>query len=177
MPGVNEMADEATGKIGKEAITPDGKIKDPTPAETDILSEITPEEDALQAKEILQDMVAGIAASAMIIGIIGSLIIQSSRIPFCLGVLLGAGTAGLMLWHMYVTIDRALDMDADSAVKYTKKSATLRILMAGAAFVIGAFLPKIFHLIGVLLGTLCLKFSAYLQPLTHKALKNFRKGR
>lgn len=140
-------------------------------------SEITPEEDSLQAKETLLSMAAGIAACMILLGIAGSFIAGSYRGVYLCGLGLGGCVAVLMLWHMYVTIDRALDMDSESAAKYTKKCSAFRMGMAAAAFMAGAFLPSVFHIFGILLGILCLKFSAYLQPLTKKVLKIFRKGR
>lgn len=166
--GFEEIEETKESKVLKEAESV------PEPEE---MINISPEEDALQAKETLQDMTAGIVACMVLLGAVGGMIAGNSRLTYLLGLLLGGGTAGLMLWHMYVTIDRALDMDSETAVKYTKKCAMFRILLAAAAFAVSAFLPDIFHIFGVLAGVLCLKFSAYLQPLTHKALKNFRKGR
>ena len=138
---------------------------------------IDPEEDAMNAKETVRDMALGLVVCAVVFAAAGSLLMLRGWYRWVLGVVLGAAAAGLMLWHLYVSIDRALDMDEDSANKYMKKSAIQRILIAAAAFVIGAFLPKVFHIFGVLAGGLSLKFAAYLQPLTHKAINYLNKGR
>lgn len=137
---------------------------------------IDPVEDALNAKETLFDMAVGLIVCAAVIAVVGSIFVgQAYR--FVLGVLLGAAVAGLMLRHLYVSLDRALDMDEEHASKYMKKSAVLRILMAGAGLLLGALFPKIFHIFGIFIGLLCLKFTAYLQPLTHKVIKILSKGR
>lgn len=138
---------------------------------------IDPAEDAMNAKETVRDMALGLVACAAVIAAAGSLLMLHVWYRWVLGVVLGAAAAGLMLWHLYVSIDRALDMDADSATRYMKKSAVKRILIAAAAFVIGAFFPKVFQIFGVLAGVLSLKFTAYLQPLTHKAINYLNKGR
>lgn len=138
---------------------------------------IDPEEDVKNASETIRDMSVGLAACTVAIAAVGCIFMQAQWLHWVLGVLLGAAVAGLMLRHLYVTIDRALDMDGEHASKYMKKSATLRLLMAGTALAIGAFLPGIFHVFGVFAGLLCLKFTAYLQPLTHKVLKFLSKGR
>lgn len=137
---------------------------------------IDPAEDALNASETIRDMALGLALAAAVLAAAGCIFVREERYRWVFGVLLGAAAAGLMLRHLYVTIDRALDMDEEHASKYMKKSATLRILMAGVALAAGALLPELFHVFGVLAGVLCLKFSAYLQPLTHKAIKFFSKG-
>lgn len=153
--------------------TPEPEI----PAADDETMHIDPAEDALNASETIRDMALGLALCAAVLAAAGGIFLQAEWHRWVFGVLLGAAVAGLMLRHLYVTIDRALDMDADHATKYMKKSATLRILMAGAALAAGAFLPGIFHVFGVFAGILCLKFAAYLQPLTHKAVKFLSKGR
>ena len=56
----------------------------------------------------------------------------------------------------------------------------LLVLSGGvdSSVVAALLLPKWFSIFGVALGVLSLKFSAYLQPLTHKVLQNFiNKGR
>ncbi len=138
---------------------------------------IDPEEDAMNAKETVRDMALGLVLCAMVFAAAGSLFMLREWYRWVLGVALGAAAAGLMLWHLYVSIDRALDMDADSATRYMKKSAIKRILIAAAVFAIGACFPKVFHVFGVLAGVLSLKFTAYLQPLTHKAINYLNKGR
>ncbi len=144
--------------------------------EEELLPMPTPEEDARQIKETVRDMVTGILFFSFIFGAVGGIIAGEAWYRWVLGVILGTGTAGLMLWHMYVTIDRALDMDEESANKYMKKSAIKRLIMAVAAFAVGGLIPGVFHVLGVLAGVFSLKFSAYLQPLTHKIIKLLSKG-
>lgn len=138
---------------------------------------IDPAQDALNASETVRDMSVGLAACAVVIAAAGCIFMGKEWYRWVLGVALGACVAGLMLRHLYVAIDRALDMDGEHASKYMKKSATLRLLMAAAALALGAFVPEIFHVFGVLAGVLCLKFTAYLQPLTHRIIKFLSKGR
>lgn len=139
--------------------------------------QIDPEQDAQNASETVRDMAVGVAGCALVLAAAGSIFMRQEWYRWVLGVLLGACVAGLMLRHLYVAVDRALDMDGEHASKYMKKSATLRLLMAAAALALGAFVPKVFHVFGVFFGVLCLKFSAYLQPLTHKIIKFLSKGR
>ena len=138
---------------------------------------IDPVEDALNASETVRDMAVGLVICAAIFAAAGCLFMGGQWYRWVLGVLLGACAAGLMLRHLYTSIDRALDMDEEHASKYMKKSATLRILIAGAALAAGALVPGVFHVFGVFFGVLCLKFTAYLQPLTHKIIKFLSKGR
>lgn len=191
MPGEEERDNDQAAKTMEDqqqatenASSQELQEKDANPyiidAEPEEIIPISPEEDALQAQETLRDMIVGIAACTIVTAAAGSLLAGVFGIVWykmLAGVLLGGAVAELMLWHMYTSIDRVLDMDADSAVKYTKRSASKRMLMAAAALAVSALLPKLFSVFGVLIGVLSLKFSAYLQPLTHKVIKSINKGR
>ncbi|MDE6874698.1 MAG: ATP synthase subunit I [Lachnospiraceae bacterium] len=154
-----------TGNEGTTQTTDDGTMY------------IDPVEDAQNAAETVRDMAVGLAFLGLVFAAVGCIFSGKDWYRWVLGVLLGTVAAGLMLRHLYAAVDRALDMDEEHATKYMKKSATLRILMAGAALSLGAFFPGVFHVFGVFMGVLCLKFAAYLQPLTHKVLKFLSKGR
>ncbi len=138
---------------------------------------ITPEEDALQIEDALREMFVGIIGMAVLALIVFLIAGGENRLSLILGLTLGTAASGVILWHMYVTIGRAVDMDADSATKYTRKKAIVRMLAWGAVLVISALFPAMFHVVGTLVGLFLLKFTAYLQPLTHKALKSINKGR
>ena len=147
------------------------------PEEIDETTIITPEEDAVQIQDTLKEMAMGIGIFAIIFCIFFLIFGGERRVPLVLGLVMGAVVSELMLRHMYVTIGRAVDMDADSATKYTKKKATLRMLMSGAVLATALLVPSVFHVVGTLAGLFCLKFAAYIQPLTHKVLKSINKGR
>lgn len=69
--------------------------------EEELLPMPTPEEDARQIKETVRDMVTGILFFSFIFGAVGGIIAGEAWYRWVLGVILGTGTAGLMLWHMY----------------------------------------------------------------------------
>jgi hypothetical protein len=86
--------------------------------------------------------------------------------------------AGVMSAHMYHSLEQAMLFDAKNATKKVQKGTALRFLLMVAVLVAALLLPQWISVIGVALGVLSLKFSAYLQPLTHKVLQNFiNKGR
>lgn len=119
-----------------------------------------------------------ICALIMVFGGIISYCISSKWISFVLGVLLGGVIAEILATHMAHTIANALLQDSDGATKYMRKMAVLRSLMMGATIFLALTFSNIFNLIGVLLGILALKFSAYAQPLTSKyIIKFYSKGR
>lgn len=126
----------------------------------------------------LIDLWIGILLYFIIFEIIG-LIFVANRIPYTLGLVTGCVTAGFLAWHMYSSLDTALDMGQEDAIKYSKKNSALRMLvmlvvaLAGMKFSILSF-PA------VITGVLGLKISAFFQPytnshITKKILK--KKGR
>ena len=75
---------------------------------------------------------------------------------------------------MYHSIDRALDMQPKDAEGYMRRAYLLRtviILLAAAA----VHYLKLGYVMAYFVGVLCLKFGAFLQPLTHRFLGKFGK--
>ena len=86
--------------------------------------------------------------------------------------------AGVMSGHMYHALEQAMLYDKETAAKKVQKGTILRFLLMIAGLAAALIFPKWISVIGVALGVLSLKFSAYLQPLTHKVIQNFlNKGR
>ena len=145
-------------------------------AEEEEIIELTPELIAAQEKEMQNTgkaLCIGIVFFNFIFLFIGNLLTKGSA-SFTIGLLLGTLVAYLMACHMQYTIRRAVEMDSDSASGYMKKEAVLRMLLIVIALLFAVFLPKVFHLIGVMLGVLTLKGAALLYPVTNKIL--FNKG-
>ena len=115
-----------------------------------------------EARDTLYSMLLGIIISGVLIGILGTLLYAGSRVPFALGVCLGVLAAVGIAFHLYYTIDRALDMEAEAAVSYTRRMALLRMIGMGIPVVVAVLFPTYFHVLGVFLGELTLKIGAFL---------------
>lgn len=138
--------------------------------------ELTPEVIATQEKEMqntCKSLLIGIVFFSVVFLLIGNLLTKGSA-SFTAGLLLGTFVAGVMVYHMQYTIRRAVEMDGDSASGYIKKVSILRMILIILALLFAVLLPKVFHLIGVMLGVLTLKGAALLYPVTNKIL--FNKG-
>ena len=122
------------------------------------------ENEMQQAKDTLYSLILGTVASGVFFGVLGILFFSGARAAFALGVCLGMVTACSIAVHLYKTIDRALDMAAESAVSYTRRMALLRMGLMGIPVILALLLPDFFHVLGVLLGLLGLKMGAFLQP-------------
>ena len=127
-------------------------------------------------KHMLYELLAGIVFFFLLF-LLGN-IFASNRTAYTLGLLMGCIIAGIMSMHMYHALEQAMLYDEETAAKKVQKGTMLRFLLMIAGLAAALVFPEWISVIGVALGVLSLKFSAYLQPLTHKVLQNFiNKGR
>lgn len=90
---------------------------------------------------------------------------------YCASLWLGILLALLGIWHMYRTLDRALDL-GDSASKVVMSGNLLRY--AVLAIVLGiVMVTDVLNPLIVFLGYMTMKVAAYLQPFTHKICNMF----
>lgn len=131
-----------------------------------------------EEKLTLIEMLLGIIISTTVLMLIGSLIVQK-KAPFALGILFGGAVAVIVLIQLYYSLNKTLDLDSESAKSYSVRHAILRLMIMGAALVVGIVFYHALDILGILLGLLSLKFSAFLQPVIHKliAQKYLQKGR
>ena len=108
----------------------------------------------------------GILACGLLIWIIG-LFIASEKGRFTVSIWLGLLAAFVCTWHMYRSLDRALDYDEATAQKRIYSSYLVRYF-ALAAFLAVVCMSRLADPIPVFLGILTLKLGAYLQPLLHR---------
>lgn len=130
-----------------------------------------------QYHETLVELVIGILPVTLIIGV-GGVFIVSEKLMFCVSLLIGAAAAIFLAVHMFITIDRSLDMVPDDAGKYAKRNYALRLIFMVLVVLCGLKLPFL-HFPGLFLGLLTLKVSVYLRPLTHKFISGriYNEGR
>ena len=128
--------------------------------------------------ETCKQLMVGIIAICVIVMIVGGIIayqLTGHWGNFVLGVLLGGIVAMTLAKHMDYSIQSAMDLDSDGATNYTRKMSMLRYVGMIIAIVLALTFPSVFNIIGVLLGILALKFSAYAQPFTSKYISKNKK--
>ena len=129
-----------------------------------------------ETKQTLYELLAGVVL-CFILFLIGN-IFADNKTAYTLGLLLGCIIAGIMSGHMYHSLQQAMLYDQETAAKKVQKGTIFRFLFMIIGLAAALIFPKWISVIGVALGVLSLKFSAYLQPLTHKVIQNFlNKGR
>ncbi len=114
------------------------------------------------------EMELGILALAILFQI-ASLPFPGDRLARAVSLFLGCLMAFLAVLHMYRTLDRALDLDEKSASKMIYGGYLTRYLSV-TLLLIGSSLTHWLNPLLMLLGCMTLKFTAYLQPFTHKLL-------
>ncbi|MCM1496419.1 MAG: ATP synthase subunit I [Bacteroides sp.] len=95
------------------------------------------------------------------------LIFLENRLRFTLGVLIGYVCVAAMVCHMYLTLEKGLDMNPDSAAKYVRRNSILRYVTLFAVLVAAMLIPQV-SVIAVIIMIYGMKISAFLQPQIHK---------
>jgi len=127
--------------------------------------------------QTLIELLIGIIIITFLIGAVG-LIFVSSKLWFCLSLLIGAVIACIWVISMTMTIETQVELPEDDAVKYGRRHYVLRLIFI-ILVLIGATRFKEIHILGLILGMLTLKLAVYIRPLTIKFIAKIKysKGR
>ena len=117
----------------------------------------------------VRDILFGALLYGVLVEVIG-LIIVENRLSYTLGILYGYLCVIFMTCHMYLTLEKALDMEPKAASKYGMRNSILRYAIMLLLLVVAVLVPKV-SVIAVI--------SAFLQPKVHKYMTSriFREGR
>ena len=119
----------------------------------------------------LIELLIGILLFGCICQIIGAFFVKEIA-SYSSGLWIGIVTALATAVHMYRSLDRALDLDADSAGKKIRAQSIIRyvfiVIIMGITMINGYTNP-----LAAFLGIMGLKVAAYLQPFTHKLIIRF----
>ncbi|MBO5237244.1 MAG: ATP synthase subunit I [Lachnospiraceae bacterium] len=114
----------------------------------------------------VRDLLTGALLYGIIVEIIG-LILVENRLSYSLGILVGYICVVFMVCHMYLTLEKALDMDPDSASKFSTRNNILRYVILVIILMLVAWLPKV-SVMAVIIMIFGMKISAFLQPVISK---------
>lgn len=120
-----------------------------------------------EAKKILREMIIGLFIWSLPVLVILALVAENKPAVIC-GVVIGTLAAAGIIFHMYRHLDIALDMDPESARKHTLKSAFQRTFIMAAVLMVSMIEYRYVHPIGVVLGLMGVKITAYIQPYLHR---------
>lgn len=126
------------------------------------------------ARETLITFEIGIILTGILFGGVGALFVKAP-LQYVLGTAFGMLAACGIAVHLYITIDKTLDMPEEKASGYTRGMAMLRLVLMGIPVIVACLLPNVFNVLGVLFGLTGLKIGAYLQPGILKVIKKLKK--
>lgn len=98
-----------------------------------------------------------------VFGEILGLVFVENRMPYTLGLAAGCVTAAFLAGHIFYTLDAALDMGEDDAVKHFRRNSTIRWFVIVTVVFAGMKLSYL-SFATVIAGILSLKISAFFQP-------------
>lgn len=120
------------------------------------------------------ELLAGILFSGAVLLLIG-ILAAGDKVYFAAGLGIGVLVAIFMTIHIYVSIEKSIDVGEGGARNSVIISYVIRTLVLLASILItGIF--KLGSLVGLLLGILTLKVAAYIQPVTHKFIEGIKSG-
>lgn len=124
-----------------------------------------------QGKRTYYEMLVAIVVQLFIVAVAGALI-SREYVLFPISVIIGGIVAVSILRNMKKSIDIALDLDSETAKRYGRRQAIIRITLMGLILCVAFYFKKYVEPWGVCLGMFTLKFSAYLQPVVHKCFES-----
>lgn len=125
---------------------------------------------------MLLDLLLGITAY-LIFGLMIIMIVLPDKLYSGMGFLVGVFMAVGVLFHMAYSLEDSVSMREHEALKHTRKTYALRMVVFSLVFVIFIFIDVI-DIVSMLFGVFSLKVSAYIQPFTNKLKTKYTsKGR
>lgn len=121
-----------------------------------------------QVKKTVNGFLLGIGIYTGIMELIG-LCFSHNKVSYTLGLLFGSVVAVLVMIHIVTTLDRALDLQEQQAVKYTRKQALLRLGMMLIALIVAISIEQL-NFVAVVIGMLGLKLGSFLAAFLLKRI-------
>lgn len=120
----------------------------------------------MNSLRVLKELYIGIAVCAVAFLVVGCIFMRPIWI-YALALAVGAGGACFQAYSIYDTLDRTLDLVPKSAKGFATIRSISRLLVC-MGLMIGAILIHWTAFVGVTIGLMCLKFSAFINPLIRK---------
>lgn len=121
------------------------------------------------SKKTLNRLLLGILLYAVPFTIAG-VFLADNKLTFVSGLLIGCILSLFIAIHLYRSLDYCLSLDPESAEKAMKKKAMFRFFVMLLAMGIAFCFPKVISPIGLVIGMMGLKISAYFQPFIYKCM-------
>ncbi len=123
--------------------------------------------------DTLRELLIGILAAGAMFQAAGVWFVKN-RVSYSAGLWIGTGLALFLAWHMWKSIDEALDLGETGAQKRMRGQAAFRYLVIVMVLAVLMYTEGASPL-AAFLGVMSLKVAAYLQPVTHKVILKLRR--
>lgn len=121
-----------------------------------------------QVKKTVVGFLLGIGIYTGIMELIG-LCFFHDKVSYTLGLLFGSVVAVLVMVHIVKTLDKALDLQEQQAVKYTRRQALLRLGIMLIALITALSVEQL-NFVAVVIGMLGLKLGSFLAAFLLKKI-------
>lgn len=128
----------------------------------------------MESRKVLMELYIGIAVHVLLFMLLGAVFMRPVWL-YELALLAGGGASCLMMLHAYDCLDRALEMQAKNAKAFITVRVVLRLIVRLVLMAAGIMIHWA-AFVGVVIGLLAPKTSAYLNPCIKKLLDRRRDG-
>lgn len=120
----------------------------------------------MESRRILKEMYTGIGMVCIFFLVLGIFLMRPYYL-FALGIAIGFAGACLLVYHMYDTLDKGLNLPPKNARNYITSRSIIRLVMSAILMIIGISINWV-TFVGVTIGLLAIKVSALFNPLISK---------
>lgn len=117
----------------------------------------------MDPKKVLRQLYIGIGVSTLAFAIVGAIFMRPVWL-YLLSILAGGIAACFLAYNMYDVLDRALELEANNAKGFVTGRSLLRLGICLLLMVVGIKISWV-SFVGVTVGLLGLKISAFLNPV------------
>lgn len=120
-----------------------------------------------ESKKTLKYLLLGILLYAVPCLVIGT-VLAKNKLSYIVGLISGCIVATFIAIHLYKSLDYCLDLEPESAEKIMKRKTMLRSMIMLVAVGIACCFPQVINPLGLFIGMMGLKISAYFQSFIHR---------
>lgn len=128
----------------------------------------------MESRRLLKELYIGTAIHVAVFMVLGIFFMRPLWL-YEVSLLVGGFASALLLYHTYDCLDRALELPAKSARSFITIRVIFRLMVRVALMIIGVLIHWT-ALVGVMIGMLSPKTSAYLNPKIKKLLDKRQQG-
>lgn len=125
----------------------------------------------MESRKVLKELYIGIGIHVVVFMIIGSIFMRPVWI-YIPALIVGGLGACFQAYGIYDTLDRALELSSKGAKSFATTRSIFRLIMC-MAIMIGGILIHWTAFVGVTVGLLGLKISAFMNPFVKKLIIKF----